>query len=108
MKLTEKRAVELSIELWTWLAKTGKRKDKWPEWEKYGKIDASCFLCEYNGRKCGEDGQRICERCPYSKEYNRCLDEDSPFMTWSFAPTKKTRKKYASLFLEQLKAIRRG
>ena len=29
MKLTKKKAIEISIELWTWLAETGREKKEW-------------------------------------------------------------------------------
>ena len=48
MRLTRKKAIELCIELWAWLAKTGKRKWAWPEWEKYEEIENDCWFCEYD------------------------------------------------------------
>ena len=52
MKLTEKKAIELSIELWTWLAETGENKNEWPEWKRHGgqyeECENDCFLCKGN------------------------------------------------------------
>ena len=48
MKLTRTEAIDYSIELWEWLAETGKHKEDWPKWDKFGRVDSECFLCEYD------------------------------------------------------------
>ncbi len=106
MKLTKKQAIDLSIELWECLAKTGNgSKASWPRWKEFGSIDADCFLCEYNGKKHDSYGVRICTRCPYYKNYGHCWERESPFMMWG-GDDKKANKKYAALFLEQLKELK--
>ena len=96
MKLTAKEAVELSIDLWEWLAETGKEKEDWPEWKwnggKYSHINSDCFLCEY------ADGG--CAACPYGK----CYDIGDPFERWDLSG-KNQKKKYAKQFVKQLKEI---
>lgn len=112
MKLTRKKAIELCIELWTWLAKTGKKKEEYPDWEKYksyclGNLEplAYCWFCQYSF-------QRVkiiptgCKYCPYHKRYGHCDKEGSFYFNWGAAVTPRTRKKYAGLFLKQIKTLR--
>ena len=115
MRLTKKRAIELSIELWEWLAETGLKKEAWSGWEKYGGLDKFsecdkvynlCFLCEYAEMELEEEDE--CRRCPYSKLFGICFEQDAPFEKWDFARQKPIRKKYASLFVAQLKELQNG
>ena len=99
MRLTKKKAIEISIELWTCLAETGvDDKGEWEGWEKYGEMDSDCALCECAGG--------VCSRCPYRKQFSHCCDYGTPFDRWDIARTIKERKKYALLFLEQLKELK--
>ena len=93
----KKKAVELSIELWEWLAKTGEMKDNWPEWNRYSEVESDCFLCEYSIRGCS--------KCPYYKKFGFCDDLDKPYDNWTFVWETRDLKKYAKQFLEQLKTI---
>ncbi len=104
MRLTKKKAIELSIEQWEWLAETGKYKSEWPGWEKYGNVFFGCFLCARHLEEEGSD----CQTCPLYKEYGYCSDGKSHFAAWDKAKTESTRKKYAKLFLEQLKGLTNG
>jgi len=98
----EKKAIEKSIEQWTWLAETGKKKQDWPEWEKYDDVSCNCFLCEYNE---GTDTDESCGACPLYKKFGNCENEETPYMNWLYAKTPEDRKKYALEFLEQLKQL---
>jgi len=108
MKLTAKEAVEKSIELWEWLAETGEDKYEWDEWERNGgkysnDIDGDCFLCEYVGQ---QSSANCHSACPYYAKYgDTCCKEGFPFEEWEAAESNRNRKKYAKLFLEQLKTI---
>lgn len=111
MKLTKKKAIELSIELWTWLAETGKRKWDWPVWKKYGNdICGDCFLCEYDEA----NGKGDCDICPLQKkfsqrdedEFTACHHKDCAYSGWGKATIPKTRKKFAAKFVEQLKELK--
>ena len=111
MRLTRKNSIELCIELWTWLAKTGKEKGEYVFTEehagyckRYEKEPCSlCWFCEYGSRKVG--GWRKCESCP--------IKEDGPYQclhytaygSWERSKQTRTRKKYAKLFLAQIKAL---
>jgi len=107
MKLTKEQAIDYSIELWEFLAKTGKEKEEWEGWEKYSEYGgltgewSDCFLCEYDGQERG-----YCDDCPYYLKFGDCDDNDTPFRKWYIAETPKTRKKYAKLFLKQLYQIK--
>ncbi len=116
MKLTRKKAIDLCIELWTWLAKTGKKKEKWPEWEKYGEIKNDCWFCEhliYQQKRNEEYPTKIlpCAKyCIYHKKYGGCQDliDDnlSIYDEWDNSTTPEDRKKYAKLFLGQIQSLR--
>ena len=98
MRLTKKKALDISIELWGWMAETGSyNKWDWPEWEKYGEMKSTCPLYEYYLRR--KHGG--CRSCPL----NYCTD-DPAFRGWLDATTTKCNKKFAGLFLEQLKEKR--
>lgn len=104
MELTARRAVELSIDLWTWLGKTGKEKEDWPEWEwnggQYPKVGSDCFLCEHDSAE-----KNSCEACPYYIKYTRCTNAGTPFAKWCNAEDEGESKKFAKQFLNQLKKI---
>ncbi len=90
--LTKKKAIKIGKELWTWLAETGEKfKSRWPGWEEYGKMQDDCAFCEY---------AHSCDDCPLGQD---CYD--TYFANWCDAQTPEDRKKYAKLFLEQLKAL---
>jgi len=116
--LSRRRAIELCIELWAWLAKTGKRKEEWPEWDKwddcYGdRAKNDCWFCHYENQQhlrydpcCNKEGE-ICYYCPFSKHFKfDCIRKGSFYRNWCRARTRKTRKKYAKLFLKQIKEIK--
>jgi len=104
MRLSKKKAIELCIVLWTWLAKTGKKKWEWPGWNKYGDINNYCWFCEYTAQK--NYGCVRCDICIYHKKYGHHCNRESLktyYSSWANAKTPRTRKKYAKLFLEQIK-----
>ena len=106
----EQIAIDRTIELWTWLAETGKEwKRDWHGWQdnggQYGRNRYSCFLCEFIG------GMRDCPLCPYCQKFGRCMDlrhlkPHNPFEKWARARTPRTRKKYAKLVLAQVISLR--
>ena len=116
MRLTRKKQIiKLCIELWTWLAKTGKMKSQWPEWEKYpfAKEYPYCWFCYFDNNTLAgrpRKGGGGCVFCPYYKKYGHCnsFKTEPPFYKWNNVTTPRTRKKYAKLFLEQIKALQRG
>lgn len=106
MKLTKKKAIEITVELWTFLAETGDEKGAWGGWETYGQMIYGCPLCEYS-HHCLNWGRGRCGSCPYYKKFGCCYgdEEDTIYSLWEEAHTPRTRKKYAKLFLEQLKQL---
>ncbi len=104
MKLTKKKALELSIELWTWLAETGKHKYEWNGWSKYGNIFHDCFLCEYGIKQSTIEADE-CDLCSYYQRFGYCCLHPSPYTNWDDALTTEEHKKYAQEFLEQLKQL---
>ncbi len=108
MRLTKRKAIEISIELWEWLAKTGKQKSEWDGWNKYGHMWNSCALCEYRDQF-KPRGYGLCPTCPYYKMYGCCYTMGekpaTPYDKWEIAKTAEAHKKYAKLFLTQLREL---
>lgn len=107
MRLTRKKAIELCISLWTWLAETGaKFKSEWPEWEKYERniCWSHCWYCEYSNRRCKNTVGVNCKKCPLGGKSFEC--NDLYYGKWKEAETPRTRKKYAKLFLEQIESLK--
>jgi len=113
MRLSRKKAIELCIELWTWLAETGLRKDDWPDWPKYQDTEAIvayCWFCYYQEQQIERyapddelNKDNVCRYCPLASIRTGCGKDDSPYLKWLTAKTPKTRKKYAKLFLGQIR-----
>ena len=107
-KLTKEKALEISKELWTYLAETGKYKREWPKWKEYGEMVHDCPLCQYASK---DNFAPDCSGCAYYQRFGRCIPfhphqtENEPFGRWVLAETPKTRKKYAKLFLKQLEQL---
>ena len=94
MELTKKKAIGISIKLWTWMRDTGSEyKWKWPGWENYGHMQDDCALCEYTLPS------HVCDDCPIS-----CFS--SAFHGWRTAKNKDERKKHAALFLAELSELK--
>ncbi len=112
MRLTRKKELAFCIRLWTWLASTGKRKDEYEftkeelkHTEPIGSVPMyHCWFCEYTHQHDGHD-PRECPKCVYSKKYGFC-EEDENYNKWGNAETPADRKKYAKLFLKEIKALR--
>lgn len=100
--MTRKEAIERSIELWTWLAETGKQKREWPEWEKYEEQRRHCFLCEYSL----VEWNTGCSACPYYEQFGLCYAKNAPFNKWYLSKTIKASRKWATVFLAQLKELK--
>ena len=96
--LTEKQAIDISIELWTWLAEDGSRiRWQWPGWIKYGSMSAGCSLCEYSCRNCNN--------CPYYSKIGWCYKPGRPYYRWVHTLTNRLKRRYAKEFLAQLKTL---
>ena len=102
MKLTKKKAIELSIEKWTDHAKTGEENNNedWHERHGYEKMESDCALCEYTDRI---RYSNLCSSCPYYQRFGLCLR--GVYISWLDAETPEDRKEYANLFLEELKSL---
>ncbi len=105
MKLTKKKAIEITRKLWRHLADTGEtNKEEWLEDNGYGEMHNDCPLCHFALKSRGE-GYVPCTDCPYFKKYGECFVGAKPFREWADAKTKITRKKYAKLFLKELEEL---
>ena len=112
--MTKKDALDLSIELWEWMARTGAElKEDWPGFEDIREDDMpvyECFMCEYASGKGG------CEDCPYFQDHaHRCYIFEwevctqghyAPFDEWEEARTIEERKIHAAAFLVELREVR--
>jgi len=110
MKLSKKKSIKLCIELWTWLAKTGELKGEWSGWKEYGHAFLNCWFCEYSRKQEIRYGNHLsCKYCPLITSGLTKQKEgwcSVYFAKWKVAKTPRTRKKYAKLFLEQIKTIK--
>ena len=91
--MTLKEAVAKSIELWEWLAKTGKDKEdyfKLKEIDGFNRPQCDCYLCE---------SVSVCQNCPL----NSCCDDGEPYDNWNRSDTYRDRRKYAQALVDQLK-----
>ena len=101
-KLTKKKAIEISKELWTWLAETGGEKEDWPGWNKYEEGGLDCPLCQYARKGDVED----CDKCPYFQKFGHCCEKCTPYSEWcGVGGSIPVSKKYAKLFLKQLEQL---
>lgn len=117
--LNKKNAIKITIELWTWLKKTGsKDKEDWPGWKKikkeYGRgFVYDCPLCEHGRQR--ERILRRCLACPYFiKQGYECYlpigyishkKKPRPYDNWKESFREENRKKYAGQFLDQIKEL---
>jgi hypothetical protein len=100
MRLTKRKALELTKELWEWLAKDGtRRKGDWPKWEELGEFNSHCPCCEY-ARRNGK-WPNHCSYCPLSGKWKgrnepyECCHGKSPYHLWWFSEEKRECQKYA-------------
>jgi len=101
MKLTRRLALEITRELWEWLAETGKFKHEWKGWKKYGDMLSNCPLCEYAKQ---HDVEVYCLTCPLfgkwiARDKSICISEGSPFDLWLGADKIEERKRYAQMIV---------
>lgn len=92
-KITAKKALQITCELWTWLAKNpDKQKGDWLGWEKYGHMTCHCPLCQYR-----DDHQLGCSDClvDWGKHYRTCSVKGGLFYKWIYAIKSETRSKCA-------------
>ena len=121
-RLTEKRALQITAELWEWLSNGVMRKEAWPMWEKYFpsyNLRNNCPLCEYVSRDgITRKGLRIryllnCTKCPlYGRwdGFERCYEEGAPYEQWRNAEdgdiAGRLAARIAELCRERLKELR--
>lgn len=104
MRLTKKAALRITIELWTWLAETGRLKREWPGWETYGYMWEYCPLCEFDSRHQVSE-RPACVHCLIVTTGYAVHCTRMAYGHWAKACSATTRKRYAAQFLAQLKEI---
>ena len=109
MQLTREDSIRIAIELWTWLAETGAgHKINWDGWKEYGEMGCDCPLCEYSWQEKEPDvvpGAVCNDYCPYYQKFGACFVPGKLYNRWGTVVTTESKKKYAALFLEQLKQL---
>lgn len=103
MRLTKKKAIEITKELWGYLAETGSEsKRNWSGWKNYGKMEEDCPCCEYDVRHFADRPCRSCPLYDYWGDTNRCSGgkSDSPYNVWHDAETKAERKQAAQKIVD--------
>ena len=100
----DKEALNETIPMWERLAQTGGTKREYFEYKGIRGEDipiCGCYLCEIS---------KGCFRCPLWREYpitngyGGC--HRTYYSEWEYAQTTEARKKYAGLFVQQLKDLR--
>ena len=101
MKLTKRKALEICMELWKDLARTGSgSKSSWKGWKKYGKMNSECPCCEYS---LTEESKRDCNKCPLlsifgNKNRKRKYDiSDDPCVDREYSVYNKFRRTITSI-----------
>ncbi len=109
MELTLDQALDICIEWWEWLTKTGLCKYQWPKVNLYPQFTLECPLCEYTVSHGGRPSKH-CKPCPYFKHFrHRCVSQrrNYTYIQWAEAEEGSAkRKRYAAKFLAELKAIK--
>ena len=101
-ELTKKKAKELSLIMWRWLAKTGLDKEDFFVYNKNNK-DNDLFYLFY-------DDDLFCPLCSIFDECNKdcpiytCGYEDSIYRTWEKCEDREYRKMYAQQIVEKIDA----
>ena len=114
MKLTKKEAIDNSILKWAILAETGDSK-KYLKDITTADMPYGCALCQLAGQRLnsykGISRYRCRKHCPYAHRFRCCCNQGSPFEKWSALSSGdnpervELHKKYAKLFLEQLREL---
>lgn len=118
MRLSRKRAIELTIELWTWMAETGRRQNDWPGWKDNGgkyQVEESCFMCEYARQKTERtiEEDDSCVVCPYHELYGPCVSDAfskyplTPLEKWMNTSTVASHRRRAVEIVKLLEQIPR-
>ncbi len=103
-KLSRKKALEITRDLWDWLAKhPSKRKEDWVGWEynggKIGTMSNNCPCCEYIGFIPLKDiplKDNCSEICPLKNLWKKgCMIETSAFQRWYVSKDERIKQKYA-------------
>ena len=112
-RLDEQDALDLTIKLWEWVAKTGSnRKEDWPGWAKIPfTFKFFCPLCQY----VGDTRRQTCiVKCPWGRWKGiPCTDYPNPpptnYSAWADAASAdpSVRMAYARSFLAELKEVRK-
>jgi len=108
MRLTKRKTLQITHELWTWLAENptidGKwmYKFDWPGWERYGGMACDCPCCEYV--EYYEDPFRCSKKCPLISLWpGTCTHYDSVFIKWVKSDREDHRTKYALIIANAAK-----
>ena len=86
IKLTRRTALELTKELWTWLADhPSATKSMWPRWKELDEMMAACPCCEYDEQQ-RELETPSCDNCPLAGRWGldnaQCTATYTPFVRW--------------------------
>ena len=104
MKLTRKKAKELSILKWQWFYDHPTKKNFFvlpgDLQDKLKGLNSNCPLCEMYFDHFSND---CFIKCPFMKANQECGTLGSYYLMWIKAKTAKTRKKYAGFILQIIK-----
>ncbi len=110
MRMPLRRAMDIALECWAWLAETGEQKSMWPGWvtQDVWPDDNWCTLCMHAKEAGGfQDsltlGTEGCPTCPLYDAFGGC--RWTAFWTWHRARTVGGRKRAARRFLHELQHL---
>lgn len=118
MSITKEKALQITVELFSWLAKNPrKKKCDWPGWKGYSRLLNFCACCEYV--ETIEIQRGSCHyTCPIKwlktdrmllHRQSHCGAATSPYRKWVRAIQPKTRTKYAKQVVNLAKkALKEG
>jgi hypothetical protein len=104
--MTLKEAIELTLEMWSYLVEHPeiKYKSSLPKelWDKIKNMATKCPVCEYDNFEANGD----CETCPLalSKTGWICISKNHPYSAWFNAITEEDRKESATAIVKMLEA----
>ncbi len=109
---TEAEALQITHDLWSWLAETGREwKDEWPGWKgrKRWAGDTNCALCTFSEKTAdaatlNSRGGR-CRICPWWRVYRNCGNVRSPYSQWNEAEADATRKRNAGIIRDRITGL---
>lgn len=112
----EKHAIELTIPIWEYLAKTGEDDKMCYDGNLFNLYLAGCPLCDFFNAN-NKNNFYMCFKCPLCIKEKSCKNNGHPYKVWSFNDGEREKskqlrilnaKKIVRILKERLKEISNG